>query len=525
VSSTAASTDEDREPRKAPALAAVASTSTTFTTPGPAVGSEALLLRHPHSTRRPERSSRSESRGRDWLTSRLLLLADVFALALAGAAAWLLTDRQNLAGIVFLAAVLPLWPILFRLTGLYALDARRADHSTADEIGSIFHTLTFGAFLLLAASATVPDGALAPRGIVILWLVAVPMTVVGRGASRAVLRRHATFQQNTVIVGSGAVGQRVARKILNHPELGLRLLGFVDADMPWHYEELEGVDVLGDIAELPDLVRELAITRVIIAFSTEGHDAMLGLVRELSNLDVHVDVVPRLFEAVGADAALHGIEGVPLIAIPPFRLSAAAERWKRGFDLVVAGASVLCLFPLFLAIGIAIRLDTPGPVFFRQRRVGRHGRTFRIVKFRTMVADAEDRKQSIAHLNVHARAGGDPRMFKAENDPRVTRVGRMLRATRLDELPQLVNVLRGEMSIVGPRPLIPSEDRHVRNWQRRRLDLKPGITGLWQALGASRIPFEEMVKLDYLYVKNWSLLTDVKLMLRTVAVLLRTNGD
>jgi exopolysaccharide biosynthesis polyprenyl glycosylphosphotransferase len=272
-------------------------------------------------------------------------------------------------------------------------------------------------------------------------------------------------------------------------------------------------------------VRELAITRVIIAFSTEGHDAMLGLVRELSNLDVHVDVVPRLFEAVGADAALHGIEGVPLIAIPPFRLSAAAERWKRGFDVVVAGASVLCLFPLFLAIGIAIRLDTPGPVFFRQRRVGRHGRTFRIVKFRTMVADAEDRKQSIAHLNVHARAGGDPRMFKAENDPRVTRVGRMLRATRLDELPQLVNVLRGEMSIVGPRPLIPSEDRHVRNWQRRRLDLKPGITGLWQALGASRIPFEEMVKLDYLYVKNWSLLTDVKLMLRTVAVLLRTNGD
>jgi exopolysaccharide biosynthesis polyprenyl glycosylphosphotransferase len=492
--------------------------------PGQYMGPEALVLLHPQSAHHAARGSRSVSRGRAWLTSRLLAVADALALAVAGTAAWLLTDRQSLAGIVFLAAVLPLWPALFRLTGLYALDTRRADHSTADEISSIFHALTLGAFLLIAASATIPDGALAPRGVVVLWLVAVPLTVVVRGAARAVLRRHAAFRQNTVIVGSGAVGQRVARKILNHPELGIRVLGFVAADIPCQYEELDGLDVLGDVADLPELVGELAITRVIIAFSTESHDAVLALVRELSNLHVHVDVVPRLFEAVGADALLHGIEGVPLIAIPPFGLSAAAERWKRGFDLAVSSASLLVLTPLFLAVGIAIRLDTPGPVFFRQMRVGHRGRTFRIVKFRTMVADAEDRKPGIAHLNVHARAGGDPRMFKVDNDPRVTRVGRVLRATRLDELPQLVNVLRGEMSVVGPRPLIPSEDQHVRSWQRRRLDLKPGITGLWQALGASKIPFEEMVKLDYLYVKNWSLLTDVKLMLRTVAVVLRTNG-
>jgi lipopolysaccharide/colanic/teichoic acid biosynthesis glycosyltransferase len=181
------------------------------------------------------------------------------------------------------------------------------------------------------------------------------------------------------------------------------------------------------------------------------------------------------------------------------------------------------LAPLLAAIALAIRLDSKGPVFFRQVRMGRGG-TFRIWKFRTMIADADERKHEVAHLNKHLANGGDPRMFKITNDPRVTRVGAFLRRYSLDELPQLFNVVTGEMSLVGPRPLILDEDQYIDSWGRQRLDLKPGITGQWQVLGRTEIPFEEMVKLDYLYVTSWSLFTDLKLILRTVPVLVGTSA-
>ncbi len=177
----------------------------------------------------------------------------------------------------------------------------------------------------------------------------------------------------------------------------------------------------------------------------------------------------------------------------------------------------------FALIALLIKRDSPGPVFFRQVRMGCNGRTFRIWKFRTMAADAEERKSEVAHLNQHLQNGGDPRMFKVPNDPRVTRLGKWLRRYSLDELPQLFNVLRGEMSLVGPRPLVLDEDRYVDSWARQRLDLKPGCTGPWQVQGRCGIPFEEMVKLDYLYVTGWSLLGDLKLIGRTIPVLIGRN--
>jgi lipopolysaccharide/colanic/teichoic acid biosynthesis glycosyltransferase len=185
-------------------------------------------------------------------------------------------------------------------------------------------------------------------------------------------------------------------------------------------------------------------------------------------------------------------------------------------------AALALVAPLFVLVAIAIKLDSRGPVFFRQARIGARGRPFRIVKFRTMVAGADDSKQMLADLNVHR--DGDDRMFKIANDPRVTRVGRFLRATFLDELPQLVNVLAGEMSLVGPRPLIPEEARYVDVWATRRLDLRPGMTGLWQVLGRSAIPFAEMVQLDYLYVSTWSLGNDLRLLLRTVPLVVNRSG-
>jgi lipopolysaccharide/colanic/teichoic acid biosynthesis glycosyltransferase len=197
---------------------------------------------------------------------------------------------------------------------------------------------------------------------------------------------------------------------------------------------------------------------------------------------------------------------------------------KRGLDLVVSSTALLLLAPVLIAIAVAIRLDSRGPVMFRQTRRGKAEEVFQIFKFRTMSADAESRKYELSHLNMHLAPGGDPRMFKIPDDPRVTRVGGFLRRTRLDELPQLLNVVKGEMSLVGPRPIILDEDQYVNGWARRRLDLRPGMTGLWQVLGASDIPFDEMTKLDYRYVTNWSLAEDLRLIMLTIPSILRRRA-
>jgi exopolysaccharide biosynthesis polyprenyl glycosylphosphotransferase len=258
---------------------------------------------------------------------------------------------------------------------------------------------------------------------------------------------------------------------------------------------------------------------VIVAFSSDSHETTLETLRELEKLDVQIDIVPRLFEGVPPESHFHSAEGLTLIALPRARLSKTSMMLKRSLDVVCSLAGLVLLSPLLLAVALAIKLDSSGPVLFRQTRMGRNFGTFRIVKFRTMTVDADARKHEVAHLNKHRN--GDARMFKVHDDPRMTRVGRFLRQTSIDELPQLWNVLVGEMSLVGPRPLILDEHAHVNGWGLKRLELKPGITGLWQVLGRDDIPFNEMVEFDYRYVSGWSLWSDVRLLFRTIPVLLR----
>ena len=248
---------------------------------------------------------------------------------------------------------------------------------------------------------------------------------------------------------------------------------------------------------------------------------MVDLVRSLRETFVQIDIVPHLVEALSPSMDIHSIEGLPLIGLRPARLARSSLLLKRAMDLTLSTVGLVVLTPVFALVAAAIKLDSRGPVFFRQVRMGRNERTFRIFKFRTMCADAEERKKSVAHLNRHTAPGADDRMFKISNDPRVTPVGRFLRRFSLDELPQLLNVLKGEMSMVWPRPLILEEDCFVSNLARHRLDLKPGITGPWQVLGRHEIPFEEMVELDYRYVTNWSLGGDLKLVLQTMPAVLR----
>ncbi|HEX6724365.1 MAG TPA: exopolysaccharide biosynthesis polyprenyl glycosylphosphotransferase, partial [Gaiella sp.] len=329
------------------------------------------------------------------------------------------------------------------------------------------------------------------------------------------------YEQNAVIVGAGHVGQQLALKLTNHREYGINLVGFVD-DRPTQLDDELAQRLpllLGGPDRLRECVTEHGIERVIFAFSNDSHEAVLANIRAIRDLDVQIDIVPRYFEVFGGGAEVHTLEGIPLVGLRPMRLSRSSRILKRTFDLVAATLGLLFLAPLFAAAALCIKLGSRGPVFFRQVRRGSNGTTFRIYKFRTMVAEAEETKADVVHLNMHRDR--DPRMTKIPDDPRVTRVGRFLRRTSIDELPQLINVIKGEMSLVGPRPLILEEDAFVQEWARKRLDLKPGITGLWQVLGRSDIPFDEMTKLDYVYVTNWSLREDIRLILLTIPSLLR----
>jgi exopolysaccharide biosynthesis polyprenyl glycosylphosphotransferase len=474
----------------------------------------------------------SVPRRRGWLVRRALVLADIVGLSLAFLAAELLFWRTAtgdpvhpwLEGLVF-ALTLPLWVVTGRLYGLYKHDEERNDHTTVDDLAGIFQFITIGAWIFFMSSSLTHVTALNVRKLLTFWLLAIVLVVAGRVTARSLCRQRVTYIQNAVIVGAGEVGQQLAQKFLKHPEYGVNLVGFVDDRPKDQREGLEQLSILGPPSALKDIVRLLDVDRVIVAFSNDSHEQTIEVLRSLSDFYIQVDIVPRLFEIVSPTTTIHTVEGIPLIGLPPSHLSRSSRLLKRAMDICVSTVLLALSAPLLVWVAMQIKLDSPGPVLFRQLRIGVGDRTFTMLKFRTMRADAEERKQEIAHLNRHARRGGDARMFKVPDDPRVTRLGRTLRRYALDELPQLWNVLKGDMSLVGPRPLILDEDRHVRGWGRRRLELKPGMTGLWQVLGRSGISFEEMVRLDYLYVTTWSLWNDFRLIGRTIPVVLRGMGE
>ena len=475
-----------------------------------------------------ERRSRSKSMHRGWLVRRALLAADLLGLVAALLIAEFLVPAGHRVGRVdqwlevslFLLS-LPFWVVAAKLYGLYDHDEERTDHSTADDVADVFHMVTVGTWVVFVVLRLSGLANPSVAKVATFWLVAIVLVSVARAIARAYCRTRVAYLQNTVIVGAGDVGQTIARKFLNHPEYGINLVGFVDAQPKRRREDLRDLTLLGEPADLREIVKVLDVDRVVIAFSNEPHTVTVDLIRSLKDLDVQIDIVPRFFDVVGPGIGFHTVEGLPMLGISPPRLSHSSRLLKRSLDLFASALGLVLLAPVLVLVALAIKLDSPGPVFFRQVRMGKRGWRFRIWKFRTMSVDAEERKGDVAHLNKHARNGGDPRMFKIPHDPRITGVGAFLRRYSLDELPQLINVLRGEMSLVGPRPLILDEDAHVHEWARERLNLKPGITGPWQVLGRTNIPFEEMVRLDYLYVTGWSLFRDAGLIVRTVPAVLR----
>jgi exopolysaccharide biosynthesis polyprenyl glycosylphosphotransferase len=341
------------------------------------------------------------------------------------------------------------------------------------------------------------------------------LSVCGRALARRVVARL-TAPERCLIVGGEAAFARLDRALAGAATTA-QLVGRVGMNRV--LAEPRGDRSLIDIDALEDLVARCEVDRLIVSGGDNSGSQTLELLRAAKALDVRLSFMPSVLAGIGPSVAFDDVFGVPLIGVRRFGLRKSQRAGKRAFDLVVGGVLALACAPLFAAIAIAIRLDSRGPLFFRQVRIGRDGAAFSIFKFRTMVPDAEARKD-----NLHAFNEANGGLFKIERDPRITRVGRLLRRTSLDELPQLLNVLRGEMSLVGPRPLIVDEDARVQSWDRRRLHLTPGMTGHWQILGSARVPFQEMVQIDYRYVTSWSLWNDVKLLLRTVPYMLARRG-
>lgn len=456
-------------------------------------------------------------RNRGWLLRRALAAADVTGLLVAFAIAETVWGKWDAgAALYFLAP--PVWVMTAIVAGLYDRDGDRVDHTSAEDLPRLVSTLTFGAWMAFLFTWAIGRDHNDRTKIIMCWLFAIVCISALRTVARCICRRHPLYVQNTLIVGTDVAGQLAAQKIAAHPEYGLRVVGFVDSfNQNGTSENGDAPPVLGDVDHLEEIVRRFRVRRVILAFPEHAREHLIGAIRGLTTRGVQLDILPRFFDVLDPGIDVHDLEGIPVLGLRPPRLGRASMLLKRTIDLLGSAFLLLVLSPFLAAIAVAIKLDSRGPVFFRQVRIGGGGQPFVIWKFRTMVEDADNRKADVAHLNKHQR---DPRMFKIDGDPRVTRVGRWLRRHRFDELPQLLNVLRAEMSLVGPRPLIPEEHRWVDDWATKRLDLRPGMTGLWQVLGSDSIEFEDMVKLDYRYVTSWSLGRDIALILRTAPFLL-----
>jgi exopolysaccharide biosynthesis polyprenyl glycosylphosphotransferase len=343
-----------------------------------------------------------------------------------------------------------------------------------------------------------------------LWAILTVTLVVTRAAARFVTVRT-TATERVLVIGDASTTALVKRKLGGDPGLNAEVIGRVgSASDP---EEL-GDRLLGPIEELSAVVEEHRIERVVVAPTHQGGEDVVDVIRLATACGVRVAVFPRMLEVIGTSVEFDDLGGQMLLGVRGFGISPSSRVLKRAFDILVTTGALLLMSPVVVLITVAIKLSSHGPVLFRQTRVGRNGREFQMLKFRTMVHGADERKHEVLDLNQAAP------MFKIVNDPRTTRVGRWLRRRSLDELPQLFNVLSGDMSLVGPRPLIPDEDRLFSGWQRRRYHVPPGVTGPWQILGSSRVPMSDMVTIDYLYCANWSLWLDAKILARTIPYVL-----
>ncbi len=458
------------------------------------------------------------ARNRGAVLARMLYFGDSLASVCAAAIAVAVLGLSSRAGLAYAACTMLLWPLAAFSIGLYRSDQLATWASAVAEVPRGFVAILLITWPLYGiASALRLDQVVTLTFLTVVGVAA--FAPISRTVVRAGLHRAPDLRQRTLILGSGMVAGEVEKKLRNNAQFGLIPVGIVDdevhdigtPDLPW----------LGRFDDLDEIIEAQAVDRVIIAFTRASHMQLLESIRACRDAGVAIDVVPRLFEFLDGVRALDQVGGLPLLSIGAQNLTSASVAAKRALDVVGSLALFAAFAPVMIAAAIAIKIESRGPVFFRQRRAGRGNTSFSLVKFRSMYIDAEERKKEMETLNE----ASDGVMFKIRRDPRVTRVGRIMRRFSIDELPQLFNVLRGEMSLVGPRPLIFPETAALdENWHLRRLELRPGLTGPWQIYGRSQSPFQEMVRFDYQYVAGWSLARDIEILLATLPAVVSGRG-
>jgi exopolysaccharide biosynthesis polyprenyl glycosylphosphotransferase len=450
---------------------------------------------------------------RDARFRRTLALADVGAAAVAIVA--VIVAAGGTVELTLLAA-LPLIVFASKIAGLYDRDEHLLRKTTLEEAPALLQTATVFTLVASLLENHIVAGGFSNPQVLALWITLFFALLTFRALARRIVLL-VTPTERCLVLGDVAAAQRIAEKFTLSHSMKATLVGRVR--MTGDPRESGGAPELGPLGDLDYILRAHRIDRVIIAPNARDTDETLDTIRLVKAMGVKVSVLPRLFEVVGSSVEFDDCDGITLLGVRRYGLSKSSFFLKRAFDLFGAGVGLLLLAPLFAMIAIAIKLNSRGPVFFRQHRIGRAGRQFSMLKFRTMYDGAEQEKAALRELNEGKG------LFKIKRDPRVTSVGRVLRRCHIDELPQLLNVMRGEMSLVGPRPLIAEEDSRIEGLNRRRLDVLPGMTGVWQVLGSSTaVPLEEMVKVDYIYGANWSLWLDVKILLRTLPLVILRRG-
>ncbi|MEP6570023.1 MAG: sugar transferase [Acidobacteriota bacterium] len=437
-----------------------------------------------------------------------------------------------------------LFVILIRVLALryYDLYRLRGEFSFFDDGIRVFKSTAIGSLLIVAAAFLYRGGfnyrafSYARSVFVLDFLIALGCFY----AVRLLVRSAQTFFRlrginliPTLVVGRGPEAAFCIKEMRERPSLGYRVIGAVDSgdlggETPRTYE---GVPVVSDLAGLPEAIRESGANEVIIADDHVNADALFEVMMRCGRRrGIEFRIAPSLFNCLPSKTEVDQIGALPMIRLFREPLSDLARGIKRISDIAIAALTLALLAPFWLLIALLIRFDSKGPVLYAQERVGMDGRIFVVYKFRTMRVDADSEihreyQRKFIAGDAEANVGDEAQpAYKLRNDPRITRVGRVLRRLSLDEVPQLFNVIRGDMSVVGPRPPIPYEVEAYELRHRKRLDMKPGLTGLWQVSGRNRLPFEEMVKLDLFYIENWSVLFDLKIILRTVLVMVRGDG-
>jgi len=476
---------------------------------------------------------RAETRGTEWLYLRIGLIAvDAVAVLAAFSLSYLIRFESRLPVFyqppsppvhyygLLMAALIPAWLLIFAAHRLYTPD--HLFHGTSEYM-RIIQAASMGMMVAIVASFMEPALVIARGWLLLSWVLSIGMVGLARFLVRRgiyALRARGKFMVPALVVGSDEEARMVAEQLRSSPASGMILLGVLDPNLPRGKEVLPGLPVLGSPADLPRLIEAFGVREVIVSASALPRESLVELFRTFAfHPQVNLRLSSGLYELLATGTEVREVMGVPLLYWRRLRLSPLEQFLKAAMDYTLAAAALILLTPLLLLIALAVKLDSPGPVFYRRRVVGLGGKLFDAFKFRTMVVHAE----AILEQNPVLKQAFEQN-YKLRDDPRVTRVGRFLRRWSLDELPQLLNVLRGEMSLVGPRMLTPEEISRYGRWALNLLTVKPGITGLWQVSGRADLPYSERVRLDLFYIRNYSLWLDLAILAQTIPAVIRKRG-